>query len=235
MANPEEVKIYQVEIPFEMDTDAVVRRLRFRNLNPRLEGMARELAEAARAVARPRAIYRVARPRVIDSATVEIDGVRFTSRALSKNLVDQAPVYPFVATAGQEMEGLPIPAGDVMRQYCLDIIKTVVLVSAVDHLSDYIKNTYSLGNVTHLNPGEIEDWPITQQKPLFALFGGAERQIGVTLTESGVMKPIKSRSGILFPNESGFVSCQLCTQVKCPGRRAGYDPALVEEMLGAPS
>jgi hypothetical protein len=46
------------------------------------------------------------------------------------------------------------------------------------------------------------------------------------------MKPIKSRSGIVFPNDTGFLSCQLCTQSKYPGRRAKYDPELVKEYLG---
>jgi hypothetical protein len=102
----------------------------------------------------------------------------------------------------------------------------------VDYLADYVRDRHSLDHVAHMNPGEIEDWPLTEQKPLFALFAGAEKQIGVELSGSGVMKPVKSRSGILFPNATGFVSCLLCTQFKCPGRRAAYDPDLVKEYLG---
>jgi hypothetical protein len=213
----------------------VMKRLRLRGAGDRLEGMAREAADMARAVARPRAIYQVAHPRVIDIATVDIDGIRFTSRVLSKCLGNQDTAFPFIATAGQELDELPVPPRDMMRQYCLDIIKTVILISAVDYLADYVKEKYSIDYVAHMNPGELEDWPITQQKPLFSLFGGAEKQIGVTLSGSGVMKPVKSRSGILFPNETGFLSCRLCTQLKCPGRRAPYDSELVKEYLGTPS
>jgi hypothetical protein len=119
-----------------------------------------------------------------------------------------------------------------MRQFCLDTIKTVVLVSSVDYLTEYLKEKQGIPRAALLNPGEITDWSITQQKPLFALFGGAEKKIGVSLTAGGVMKPIKSRSGILFPNDTGFLSCQLCTQLKCPGRRAKYDPELAKEYLG---
>jgi hypothetical protein len=232
LVSEEKNEIYRVDPSFDLSVDQILRRLRFRSINARLEGMVRELAVMARAAARPRGIYRTSPSRVIDDATVEVDGVRFTSRALSRNLRDQTTVYPFIATAGRELDELPLPPGDVMRQYYLDLIKTVVLVWGVDYLADRIRERYSLGFVTHMNPGELEDWPITEQRPLFSLFGGAEKQIGVELTDSGVMKPIKSRSGIIFPSESRFVSCLLCTQEKCPGRRAKYDPVMVEEWLG---
>ena len=129
----------------------------------------------------------------------------------------------------------PLERGDLMRQYTLDTIKMVILFSASEYLTDYIKKKHSLGGVAALNPGEFDDFPISQQKPLFALFGDAAAQIGVSLTSGGAIKPTKSRSGILFPNETGFLSCRLCTQVKCPGRRAAYDPAAVKEYIGTPS
>jgi len=232
LENSEEKRVYQVEIPFKLDIASVVRRLRLNKTSRRLEEMARELAETARSIARPKAVYQLSHSRVIDNATVDIDGIRFTSRVLSKNLLNQDTVIPFIATIGKELDELPIPPRDMMRQFCLDTIKTVVLVSAVDYLAEYLKEKHGIPRAALLNPGEIADWPITQQKPLFALFGGAEKKIGVTLTAGGVMKPIKSRSGILFPNDTGFLSCQLCTQLKCPGRRAPYDPELAKEYLG---
>jgi hypothetical protein len=232
LTNSEEKRVYQVEIPFKLDIASVVRRLRLNKTSRRLEEMARELAETARTVAHPRAVYQLSHARVIDNATVDIDGIIFTSRVLSKLLRNQDTVIPFIATIGKELDELPIPPRDMMRQFCLDTIKTVVLVSSVDYLTEYLKEKHGIPRAALLNPGEITDWPITQQKPLFALFGGAEKKIGVSLTAGGVMKPIKSRSGILFPNDTGFLSCQLCTQLKCPGRRAKYDPELAKEYLG---
>jgi len=232
LTNSKEKRVFQLEIPFKLDSESISKRLRLGKNGNRLEGMARELADMARNAACPKAVYQISHSRVIDSATVDIDGVRFTSRVLSKNLRDQDTVYPFIATAGKELDELPVPPRDMMRQFCLDTIKTVILVSAVDYLADYLKEKYAIPQAALMNPGEIEDWPITQQKPLFALFGGAEKGIGVSLSSGGVMKPIKSRSGILFPNETGFLSCRLCTQLKCPGRRAAYDPELAKEYLG---
>jgi len=232
LSNSEEKIIHQVELPVKLDSASVIKHLSLRNANKRLEEMARELTDMALAAARPRAVYQVSQACIVDNFVVDIDGVRFTSRVLSKNLINQDTVFPFIATTGRELDELPVPATDIMRQFCLDVIKTVVLVSGIDYLSDYLKEKYSLDHVALMNPGEIEDWPLTQQEPLFALFGSAEKQIGVTLSESGVMKPVKSRSGILFPNATDFLSCRLCTQFKCPGRRAAYDPELVKEYLG---
>jgi hypothetical protein len=231
--NPVRKKSYQLEIPARLDIDLVIKRLHFgRGSNSRTKGIARELAEVALAVVRPRAIYRVSHARIVDNTKVEIDDVIFTSKILSRLLCDQDEVIPFIATIGKELDEMPVPPRDMLRQFALDAIRTVILVEAVDYLTEYVKEKHGMPRVALMNPGELADWSISQQKPLFELFGGAERQIGVSLTDGGAMKPIKSRSGIIFPNETGFLSCQLCTQFQCPGRRAKYDSKLVKEYLG---
>ncbi len=231
VSTPPGNETYLVEIPFRLDLASLLKRLRLPKADGRQEAMVSELLDRARAIARLRAVYRVSHARVIDRDTVDIDGTRFTSRALSKNLIGQDRVFPFLATVGKELDELSVPAGNMMKQFCLDGIKTLALVSAVEYLAESLKEKYRLANVAHMNPGEIEDWPITAQKPLFALFNGAEEQVGVTLTAGGLMRPIKSRSGILFPNDKAFVSCLLCTQKGCPGRRAPYTPEKVKEYL----
>jgi hypothetical protein len=224
--------IYRVEIPVLLDIDMVVKRLPLGTRSRRLEAMARELMETAHKLARPRAVYQISHSRVIDNTRVDIDGIVFTSKILSRLLCGQDTVIPFIATIGKELDELQAPPRDMMRNFCLDAIKTVVLASGVDYLTEYVKEKYDMPQAALMNPGELEDWPITEQKQLFALFGGAEKEIGVLLTAGGAMRPIKSRSGIVFPNDTGFLSCRLCTQSNCPGRQAEYDPALVKEYLG---
>jgi hypothetical protein len=46
------------------------------------------------------------------------------------------------------------------------------------------------------------------------------------------MVPNKSVSGLLYPSEDGFQSCQLCHREGCPNRRAPFDPHLWEERFG---
>ena len=104
----------------------------------------------------------------------------------------------------------------------------MALGSAIGHLSDHLDRRYRPGAMSHMNPGSLKDWPITQQKELFSLLGDVDAAIGVTLTEGMVMVPTKSTSGIYFPTETKFESCQLCPKEDCVGRRAPYDPALAE-------
>jgi hypothetical protein len=223
--------VFKIEIPVVLDVEAVAKRLRTGRTGDRLGDIALALAEKAREIARPLAIYRIAHPKIVDNTTVEIDGATFKSKVLNKLLQGRDTVYPFVTTIGKELDELPIPPQEMMKQFALDSIKTVVLVNAVDYLATYISEKYDIPKFALLNPGEIEDFRIGEQKPLFSLFKDPQSQIGVSLTAGGVMKPIKSRSGFIFANESGFLSCQLCTQLKCPGRRAKYDPELQKQYL----
>ena len=231
MTDKNKKEVYRVDIPLELDADSVIKFLAFRGSNERLENIARELIDKAASVARPKAVYMVSQAYNIDRDTVGVDGVRFTSRVLSKLIDTPKIVYPLISTIGPELDGLTAPPRDMWQNLCLDTIKTVVLISGIEYLSGYLKEKYSLDSVAYMNPGEIADFPISQQAPLFSLFNGAEKQIGVSLTKGSAMKPTKSRSGIMFPNDTGFLSCQLCTQPKCPGRRAAYDPKLEKEML----
>jgi hypothetical protein len=231
LKNLKEKQFFRVEIPVNLDTEVVAKRLRTGRMGDRLGDLALELAETARKIARPLGIYQVSHPRIIDNATTEVDGVIFNSKLLKKLLEGCDTVYPFVVTIGKELDELPIPPQEMMKNFALDSIKTVVLVNAVDWLTEYVKKKYNIPKTALLNPGEIEDWHITEQKPLFSLFKDPENLIGVSLTAGGVMKPIKSRSGFIFANNNGFVSCQLCTQLKCPGRRAKFDPELQKQYL----
>jgi hypothetical protein len=232
MTDTDKKEVYKVDLPVDLDADAVALFLEFRGSNKRLENIARELVNKACAIARPRAIYIVSRAHLIDRNTVEIDGVRFSSRVLSKLFDSPKTVYPLICTIGPELDELTAPPGDMWQNLCLDTIKTIVLISGIEYLSGYLKGKYSLAGTAYMNPGEIDDFPISQQVPLFSLFDGAEKQIGVSLTVGGAMKPVKSRSGIMFPDDTGFLSCRLCTQPRCPGRRAAYDTEVVKEFLG---
>ncbi|MCX7912773.1 MAG: hypothetical protein N2506_07445 [Dehalococcoidales bacterium] len=224
-------EIYRLELPARLDMSRVLGLLPARAGAARLEETAREIAAQALATARPRGIYRLAQAAVIDRARVAVDGVELSSRILGKVLHGREEVFPFIVTIGSELDEMSLSSRDIMRQLALDAIKTAILVNAVDHLSGHIKEKYGLPHLAFLNPGELADFPTTQQKPLLQLFEGKEKEIGVSLTSGYALKPIKSRSGIIFPDDSGFLSCRLCTQLQCPGRRAPYDPEAVKYYL----
>jgi len=213
-------------IPIGLSVDQVLEWLRVSRQSKYVEATVQQLIEIARPAVKPKAIYEVCYVCDKNEDSLNIGGVRFTSSVLRVNLDKVERVFPYVATCGRELDEIVLPANDLMTSYCLDTIKEVVLHSALDYLEDYLKRTYALPQLSSMNPGSLESWPIVQQKQLFLIFGNAEELIGVKLTDSYAMVPTKSVSGIYFPTEIQFESCQLCPREVCSQRRAPYAPDL---------
>jgi hypothetical protein len=188
-----------------------------------------QLAKKAASVARPKAVCKVSYLEERGHDTVKIDGVIFASRVLRINLDGVERVFPYVATCGGELDELLGMVDDLMARFCLDTIKDIALTASREYLSRHLKKRYAPGRMSRMNPGSgTKDlWPIEQQRHLFSIFGNVEKLIGVRLTESSLMIPNKSVSGIFFPTEITFEACQLCPREVCQGRRAPYDEKLV--------
>ena len=218
-------------IPVDLELGKVLKSIRIRDSNQQLERMVQGLVEVARSIAKPKVVYKVSYVDDRDGNTVTIDGVKFTSRVLRINLDQVERVFPYIATCGTELGEIAISSNDVMKSFCFEEIKIMVLRSAIAYLSNHLTEHYALGKVSSMSPGSgsLESWPIAQQKELFSLFGDVEGMIGVKLTDSCIMYPLKSVSGIYFPTEITFESCQLCPREKCIGRRVSYDPELAKK------
>jgi hypothetical protein len=99
---------------------------------------------------------------------------------------------------------------------------------AVVSLRAQIQKAHALDQLSSMSPGSLQDWPLEQQEQIFRLLQGGADRIGVRLTESMLMVPIKSLSGLFFSSETTFVSCQLCSRADCPRRRAEFEPGLYQ-------
>ncbi len=159
--------------------------------------------------------------------------VRFASRALSRNLREVERVFVYVATCGPELD--EIAAGDVFAEFVRDTVKELALWAALAHLYDHLTATFGLTTLASMNPGSGDQrvWPIEQQRDLFEFVGDVTGSIGVALTDSCMMLPNKSVSGVFFPSHEGFENCHLCLQKRCPNRRAAFDPRLWERVFTA--
>jgi len=216
-------------IPIRLELEEVLKQLHQDKENKYIERIIQELIEIVQPIVKPKAIYKVSYVENKNEDSLYIDGVRFTSRILRVNLDKVERVFPYVVTCGRELDEVAVPSDDYMKYFCLDVIKEMALNSSIKYLTDYLKRNYALGQVSKMLPGSLKDWPITQQKELFSIFGNVEDLIGVKLTDNFLMIPVKSVSGICFPTEIKFESCQLCPREACSGRRAPYDPDLVKE------
>ena len=219
-----------IDIPVKLDRAELIKSFQKQEkTRAMMEKYMDEVIATAWPAAKPKGMYKVSCVGAREQDWVEIDGLRFTSRVLSKCLENIGTVFPYVITCGKELEDVPITRQDHLRYYCLDIIKMNVLFQGMAYFMNYIKEKYALPEITHLHPGEFSDLPIEMQVPLFSLFHDTEKAIGAKLTPNKTIYPVKSGSGILFSNGSSFESCQLCLQAKCPGRHAAYNPKLAEQ------
>jgi hypothetical protein len=209
-------------IPVILDIREIAARLRFDPVRAGFDSLDELLAQA-QGLIHPRAVYDVAYTGTKAEGTVEVAGVTFQSAILRKNLDPANKVFPYIITVGPELERVASAQGDLLKQYYLEEMANMALESAAGWLGGQLEARYGVTGLANMSPGSLEDWPITEQTKLFSIFGDTEKSVGVRLTDSMLMLPRKSISGILFPSEEGFVACQLCPRERCPGRKAAYN------------
>jgi len=184
-----------------------------------------KLAAAAQDIAQPKAGYIEEK----NHNSVKINGITFNSRVLRVNLEEAHRVFFYLVTCGTEIEEWSKSLTDMLQQYWVDALKEMALRSAWRSLNRYLTQQFELEKTSAMGPGSLEDWPINEQRKLFDLMDGLDTRIGVQLTDSYLMLPVKSVSGVRFTTENRFESCQLCPRENCPGRRAPYDQDLYEK------
>lgn len=177
----------------------------------------------AAAVANPKAVLQMAvvEDRLEDG--VVINGVTILSPLVRKNLANSNRVFMYVASCGTELAAWAKGYDDMLQEYFADEIMKMYLGHILSHLRDYVKDSFMKhGNLSAMNPGSLKEWPITAQFDLFAAIGGVKDAVGVTLTDSALMVPSKSVSGMFFESEAKYENCMYCPLNKCPNRRAAY-------------
>lgn len=215
-------------IPFDPSPQRVFKKLHVKP-NSRYEGLALDMLEEARKLARPKAIYGLAGIDEKSEDGVVIEGIKMESRIMAVNLKDLHRVFPYLATSGRELYDWTSSKEDMLENYWADEISQMALRKAEKILLDHLKTTYGLGRTASMNPGSLEDWPITAQKSLFELLGDPMADIGVELTESMLMLPNQTVSGIRFVSEEGYSNCELCPRGCCTHRRTPYNPDKMKE------
>ena len=215
------------DIDIDISLNEVCRRL---HIDPDSGGdEIQPLIDRVSTLIEPRALYEV---RYIEEKledAVMVDGMRLKSQVLRKNLDKVERIFPFVITLGPGLGGKQAETTDLLEGFYLDTIGNVALNSARKQLKRHLKSQFALEKISSMAPGSLPDWPIEEQAPLFKLLGDVDTSIGVKLTDSLLMLPAKSISGLYFPTEVSFFSCQLCPRERCESRKAKYDPQLAQE------
>ena len=207
-------------IQFNINFDLVRKRLHLKR-DSDLKAV-RDIVHIAQPLVEPKVLYKVSYIEEKLDDGVVVEGLRLTSKVLRKNLDAVERVFPFVITIGNKFGETLDACNDLLEKFYLDTIGNVALNQVRLALKDHLKQNYAIEKTAFMAPGSLPDWPIEQQKPLFKLLGDVPASIGVQLNDSLLMLPAKSVSGIYFPTETSFFSCQLCPREHCESRKAKY-------------
>ncbi len=157
-----------------------------------------------------------------DSKSIEIEGVVFCVKPVILSQINKAGgAALFICTAGAEI-GLRSRAsmkeGDLLRGYVYDVIGSEVVENAADRMQEELRLEVAADGLKITNrfsPGYC-GWDVAEQHKLFSFF--PENYCGITLTESALMNPVKSVSGLIgIGREVRYApyQCHLCDDKNC--------------------
>lgn len=149
-----------------------------------------------------------------------------TGKTVCKELRNTEELLFFVCTAGKsisEMCAELMKGEDPAKGYIYDQVGIFLAEAVGNRLHQLIKKDLGPGKLmTNMySPGYCH-WEVSDQHRLFALFPPAP--CGVTLTDSALMNPVKSISGVIGIGEAVTYReypCALCLSLNCIYRRTG--------------
>lgn len=158
----------------------------------------------------------------IDKQFIRIcDQVFSPSKVVITQFKNASSFALFICTAGaqitqhaREVAG----SGDPLLSFVFDVIGSVTVEKATDIIQKSLElETQKMGLTIsdRYSPGYCE-WSVAEQQKLFALL--PENFCGVSLSDSSLMSPIKSVSGIIAIGsnlkQKGY-QCHWCTETNC--------------------
>jgi hypothetical protein len=210
-------------IPFNPELSDVFSKIQMPRDSP-FSGEIKILLKKAMQVSRPKVLYRMCSLELYEKNIIQIENQCFNSRVLKMNLEKSHRVFPYIITCGMEMAKLSDSIKDPLQNFWIESINELALEAAIKAFNEDVDIRFKPGKTATMSPGSIKDWPLDAQINLFRLFDNTKNLIGVTLTESLLMIPKKSLSGIKFSTDKDYDNCQMCPREDCRNRKKEYDP-----------
>lgn len=127
----------------------------------------------------------------------------------------------FICTAGAEVglrSSRSMKEGDLLRGYVYDVIGSEVVENAADRMQEELRIAVAgegLKITNRFSPGYC-GWDVAEQHKLFSFF--PDNYCGITLTESALMNPVKSVSGLIGIGREvryAHYQCHICDDRNC--------------------
>lgn len=189
----------------------------------------REILKEVRQFLRPRFCF------IVVYGTLDLEHHQLTvqdttfdlGRIIARQLRGSEAFAFFVTTCGVEFEQYQQQLkqeGDLLRVFIADSLGSIIAERCADEMERFLQLSIDKLQWKHTNrfsPGYCE-WHVSQQQKLFPLFGEKE-PCGIHLTDSSLMIPIKSVSGIVGVGEHVRrldYTCGLCDLKNCFKRKS---------------
>lgn len=206
--------------PLVFDLEAIGSKLRIQPGQTKFTDRLAKLAEEAKTVAKPKAVARLCGLDFLDDERLRVDDVVFTSPLLRENMGKLGRAFPYLATEGLELAEWSQALSSSLDRVFSTGLREAAVKQYESMLEKKITEQYGIEQVSAMNPGSLEAWPLTQQEPFFQLMDPLPKQLGMTLLPSLMMSPQYSVSGIFFQTDTKYYNCQLCPREECPNRKA---------------
>jgi hypothetical protein len=127
----------------------------------------------------------------------------------------------YVCTAGKtisEKSASLLQGDDPVLGYVYDVLGSIITEAASDRMQSFLKIETEMDGdqvTNRYSPGFCK-WPVSDQQKLFSLF--QENICGISLTDSSLMHPVKSISGVIRIGKNvkfRTYVCDLCSSKDC--------------------
>lgn len=158
----------------------------------------------------------------VSRETVQINHQTFSpSKIVATQFKSATSLCVFICTAGEGISNYSkrlANEGDLLLSYIFDVLGSVTVEKAMNKIQkelelDMLEKT--LGISDRFSPGYC-DWSVSEQQKLFSLLPSGF--CGITLSDSSLMSPIKSVSGIIAIGkgikQKGY-QCHWCNDKSC--------------------
>ncbi len=158
--------------------------------------------------------------------SIEINKISFQIKKIVFGQIKKSDsVAIFTCTAGEEIgirSRKAMQERDFLRGYLYDVIGSEIVEAAADLMQADLERTMLITGekiTNRYSPGYC-DWDVAEQHKLFKLI--PDNYCGIKLTQSALMDPVKSISGIIGVGKNvkyNRYTCSICDQADCVYRR----------------
>jgi hypothetical protein len=223
------------DIDLVLDVDGVLRGQGavpevIRRRSPHLVQVATRAMEEGRPLLHPRVLYQYGEVVRLHHETLYLKDGTLRGPLIAQHLAGARQIVTLICTIGATLSErvAELMGKDILYALALDGVGSAAVEALANAACHYVENQVAAQGwqtTIPLSPGMV-GWPVEEGQPqIFKLIDAS--QIGVSLTEAGVMLPLKSLSMVLGSGpelQTGGRPCDYCSMRETCRYQDHYEP-----------